>query len=1195
MADLIQLRRDTKANWATANPVLAIGEPGCETDTRRWKIGDGSTAWNSLDYFCADPIVLFSELDNFKDSNLRDNSTPSRYVVVDSVANKRKVGTLDVISDGMNHVVTQIFTTHENYDDATGTIEVGHHDDIVVCIYRSVKISGGTLPDTNWTRWNYINDEILKGIEGGLEHMSFKDGVFNVSLYNADGDTLATYETLALALAAVPSDYQVGGMSIKFILRTNTGTEEEPVYKDEYVQYRLMTAAWSNNASDWQGVDDVPTAGSENLVKSWGAYDMIKGLYTNTYFDYPKAIKINAAIYVNSQGIIAKGTVNRGVYYFPVNKGDKIIFATKNSDDSVLRAAAIAVTSDAVPVVGSPVLEYKYWSDTNYVDIIYEVQNTGTLYYYIYLPDNQETEVLLINSSTKQVIDNLRTASGYMYFTFGSKISFENIEGGVRITLPNVAKCYIRRTEGNVVLEHIIKENEKIDFDITYDYRLVYDIGSDTITKVTRTSAGNYITLFVAANSEGSAYSGLISPFYERFVHEGFASSISSNTNDISELQNKIDTIIEDLYTESLPINTLVESGAWISDTGSGTMLSGHDNDGLYWINVVPDVEYTITIKNKNKSTIRYGLWYSKSYNDTVSDIKGSRLVSDLVDLPKSTTHIINIPSSFTTINHDNLETRKTCVFAFCTNNECDVTCIRNIHRIDSLENGRRSLCFIGLANKAVEKKIYLPAGKECDVYVRNKNFKRNQVTLTATTSNYILSVDSYNVENVVTSLLKVDSDYRVSSNVNRVVIDSRYRISVPIDSVYCIVGIRANYMEEVYLDFDNTSILDAESIIGKTIFELNPDTDMLQKMIIANKKHYTSTESANTIVPLVMAHVSDIHGAATQYKRFLDFAMHWREKGYIDEIIDTGDICESDYGSSITSIEGITGFDDVLKVIGNHDTLATDAEKTAEGWTSNTREAWQYHSAISINTEKKTDAYNRFIAPYIDGWNVTGQPSNAALNGLCYYYKDYPEKKLRMIAVDVMGYNTDEDIWLQNVMAETLDSNNSAYGYHVFIITHFVGKVVARYDCNYCTLIMPGSDVSDFNLNVTLAESVDAFQTQGGIFAGYISGHFHRDIVGYISDYPKQLVIGVSSGGKTRIRDFSKVAGCKSYDDFQIVSINTYDKTVKLIKVGADTDYYLRKKGTLCVGYALVKDDGTEPGAGETATKVKGIIGEGW
>lgn len=50
MANRIQLRRDTAANWTTANPVLASGEKGYETDTKRQKIGDGTTAWTSLAY-----------------------------------------------------------------------------------------------------------------------------------------------------------------------------------------------------------------------------------------------------------------------------------------------------------------------------------------------------------------------------------------------------------------------------------------------------------------------------------------------------------------------------------------------------------------------------------------------------------------------------------------------------------------------------------------------------------------------------------------------------------------------------------------------------------------------------------------------------------------------------------------------------------------------------------------------------------------------------------------------------------------------------------------------------------------------------------------------------------------------------------------------------------------------------------------
>jgi hypothetical protein len=46
----IQIRRGTASQWTSANPVLASGEWGYETDTNKAKIGDGSTAWNSLNY-----------------------------------------------------------------------------------------------------------------------------------------------------------------------------------------------------------------------------------------------------------------------------------------------------------------------------------------------------------------------------------------------------------------------------------------------------------------------------------------------------------------------------------------------------------------------------------------------------------------------------------------------------------------------------------------------------------------------------------------------------------------------------------------------------------------------------------------------------------------------------------------------------------------------------------------------------------------------------------------------------------------------------------------------------------------------------------------------------------------------------------------------------------------------------------------
>ena len=61
MTTRLQQRRDTASNWTSNNPTLAAGEIGYETDTKKFKIGDGSTAWTSLAYaFGAAPALTFN-------------------------------------------------------------------------------------------------------------------------------------------------------------------------------------------------------------------------------------------------------------------------------------------------------------------------------------------------------------------------------------------------------------------------------------------------------------------------------------------------------------------------------------------------------------------------------------------------------------------------------------------------------------------------------------------------------------------------------------------------------------------------------------------------------------------------------------------------------------------------------------------------------------------------------------------------------------------------------------------------------------------------------------------------------------------------------------------------------------------------------------------------------------------------------
>ena len=47
---LIQPRRGTSDQWVSADPILAVGEMGYETDTRKFKYGDGLTNWQNLPY-----------------------------------------------------------------------------------------------------------------------------------------------------------------------------------------------------------------------------------------------------------------------------------------------------------------------------------------------------------------------------------------------------------------------------------------------------------------------------------------------------------------------------------------------------------------------------------------------------------------------------------------------------------------------------------------------------------------------------------------------------------------------------------------------------------------------------------------------------------------------------------------------------------------------------------------------------------------------------------------------------------------------------------------------------------------------------------------------------------------------------------------------------------------------------------------
>jgi hypothetical protein len=68
----IQTRRGTAATWTSTNPTLAAGEIGFESDTNKFKIGTGSTAWTALAYAAnTSPLTTKGDLYTYSTDNTR--------------------------------------------------------------------------------------------------------------------------------------------------------------------------------------------------------------------------------------------------------------------------------------------------------------------------------------------------------------------------------------------------------------------------------------------------------------------------------------------------------------------------------------------------------------------------------------------------------------------------------------------------------------------------------------------------------------------------------------------------------------------------------------------------------------------------------------------------------------------------------------------------------------------------------------------------------------------------------------------------------------------------------------------------------------------------------------------------------------------------------------------------------------------
>lgn len=298
----------------------------------------------------------------------------------------------------------------------------------------------------------------------------------------------------------------------------------------------------------------------------------------------------------------------------------------------------------------------------------------------------------------------------------------------------------------------------------------------------------------------------------------------------------------------------------------------------------------------------------------------------------------------------------------------------------------------------------------------------------------------------------------------------------------------------------------------------------------------------------LTLLHFSDLHMDNSTMGYINTFRTKYAE--FLDDAIQTGDVSngfESDWRTLVS-----VGLGDCLGVIGNHEALGS-----------------------SKNSATQQELHEKYIAPYISGWNVT-QPTgvdDSTSEHYCanYYYKDYTDATIRLIVLDTQKWSSAQLTWFTSTLASARTA-----GYAVVAASHVLPGAVTITNCNFSAKYSDGNNVthafptSDAPLVTEDAVSaVNDFITAGGEFTIWIGGHEHADIFGVFTSYPNitaymidKASIGRQTPGAARIR------GEKNQHAFNIMSIVRDGKLIKFVRIGEDVDGMMRGKHVFCYNY---------------------------
>ena len=331
-------------------------------------------------------------------------------------------------------------------------------------------------------------------------------------------------------------------------------------------------------------------------------------------------------------------------------------------------------------------------------------------------------------------------------------------------------------------------------------------------------------------------------------------------------------------------------------------------------------------------------------------------------------------------------------------------------------------------------------------------------------------------------------------------------------------------------------------------IIELNRETE--QFVIQAGRERSRLNFGklcGDKYAPLTFVHASDMHAVPDLWNRMVEYVNYYKD--YLSFILHTGDYCGGDQTVYKDLYETCDKCErEIYLSNGNHDCFPGDYP-----WHLGEKEV--AHSLLFNHTEN---------------WNVNFMDVPFSMS----YYKDFPDSNIRMVVLDDYYDTWETRAWLRGVLAEANEK-----GLHVFTAQHErTGYIADNFGTKYTSLdnyraVHKNYELSrtkydfDHRGRVLYEDVILEFIENGGNFICNFAGHEHYDEFG-VTDKGILNVVVQNGTYWDAHGDMKRVKGTKSYDCFNVVGIDTELGLLKIVRIGADVDHYMRKKTALCFNY---------------------------